>query len=50
MYLFQSVNTKFFVVSDGNDKPGQEVNTKPGKDSIPEGSVRAQLSSPAFSK
>ena len=48
MYRFQSVNTGFFVVSNENDKPGQDIDTKPGG-SIPKDSVRAQLSSPAFS-
>ena len=43
-YRIQSVDTKAFVISTQNDKPGQEVETKPGKDSIPEESVRAQLS------
>ena len=45
LYKFQSVNTKFFVISRPEDKAGQEVDTKNGKDSIPEDSVRAQLSS-----
>ena len=44
MYLVQSVNTKAFAISTKNDKAGQEVETKPGKDSIPKDTVRAQLS------
>ena len=47
-FRIQSHNTKFFAVSSPSDKPGQEIDTKPGKDSIPEDSVRAQLSTLAF--
>jgi len=39
MYRFQSVNTKFYVISTVNDKVGQEVDTRPGKDSIPANSI-----------
>ena len=42
-YRIQSVNTKFFAISSQSDKSGQEVNTKSGKDSIPEDSVRANF-------
>ena len=48
MYRFQSTNTEFYVISTPNDKVGQEIDTLPGKDSIPPNSVRAQLSSSIF--
>ena len=48
-YHIQSVNTKFFVVSAEDDMVGEEVETKPGKETIPDDSVRAQLSTLAFS-
>jgi len=38
-YRFQSKNTLFFVVSSNEDRPGQEVDTRPGKDSIPPHSI-----------
>ena len=44
-FYIQSVNTKAFAVSTPNDKPGQEVKTKPNRD---EQTVRAQLSTLAF--
>ena len=47
-YHIQSVNTKFFVTSTEDDQVGQQVETKPGKESIPKNSVCAQLSTLAF--
>ena len=46
--LISSVNTQFYVISSPDDKDGQQVNTKNGKDS-PSGSVRAQLFIVAYS-
>lgn len=49
-YRIQSLNTKYFIISVKEDKPGQEVATKPGSDgNPPNDSVRAQLSTLAFS-
>ena len=41
-YVFQSVSTKFFVVSNKEDKAGQKVNIK--RSISGDDSVRAQLS------
>ena len=43
-YHIQSKNTLFYVISTPQDKVDQEVDTKPGKDSIPPNAVRARLS------
>ena len=46
----QSVNTKYFIVSTKEDKPGQKVVAKPGSgDNPPENSVRAPTFTLAFS-
>ena len=42
-YRIQSVNTQYFAISTSEDKAGQEVDTRLGKGSIPDNSVRAQL-------
>ena len=41
-YRISSKNTKFYVVTTKEDKVDQQVDTKPGKDSIPPNSVRAK--------
>jgi len=38
-YHIQSKNTLFYVISTDADKPGQKVDTKPGKNSIPPNST-----------
>ena len=43
-YHIQSKNTLFYVISTPQDKADQEVDTKPGKDSIPPNAVCARLS------
>ena len=46
----QSVNTKYFIISTKEDKPGQKVVAKPGSgDNPPENSVRAPTFTLAFS-
>ena len=44
-YLIKSKNTEFYIVSAKEDKPGQQVDTKNGKTSIPPLAVRFQISS-----
>ena len=45
--LISSVNTKFYVISSPDNKVGQQVDTRDGKNS-PSGSVCAQLFTVAF--
>ena len=41
LYLIQSKNTQSFVISTPQDKVDSEVDTKPGKNSIPPHAVSA---------
>jgi hypothetical protein len=48
-YRIQSINTKAYAISTKDTKAGNQISTKSGEVSIPPDSVRARLSTIAFS-